>query len=382
MKKLFRYPLLLLFAGFIIIVGILDLFASHRDFSEMENKKLAQKPPLTWASLISLEQNNKFSNLYEEYINDQFVGRDQWITMKSICESALGKLENNGVVYGKEDHLFDKYLTLDTWRMDKNIGYLSQFIEKYRDQFKITVMLVPNSYAVYEDLLPRGLHNVDQQEAIEKIYSQLPEGAEKLDLFPVMEAVRDRYIYYRTDHHWTTEGAYWVYNAYAQSKGKKAVSQEILEPFKILVDHFYGTYYNKCKLFSAKADEITYYDIPVKSVVIDGQEKNGLYDKEKWEAHDKYAGFLWSNNGVTVIKSDNNLNAQPGHTSRVLVLKDSYGNCFSPFLTYQYDEVYVVDPRYIAKLSELTEKVSFDDILVLYNFMSFASDIYIPRITY
>ncbi len=83
-----------------------------------------------------------------------------------------------------------------------------------------------------------------------------------------------------------------------------------------------------------------------------------------------------------MIKSDNNLNAQPGHTSRVLVLKDSYGNCFSPFLTYQYDEVYVVDPRYIAKLSELTEKVSFDDILVLYNFMSFASDIYIPRITY
>lgn len=382
MKQLLKYPLLVFFAAFLLILGIADMFASHREFSEMENRKLAQKPRLTWQNLISLDQSNKFSNLYETYINDQFIGRDGWITLKSICETALGKIENNGIVYGGNDHLFDKYTVADEWRIDKNVGFLSKFIEIYRDKAELTVMLVPNSYTIYKELLPRGLHNVDQRAYIEDIYKQLPDGAHRMDLFPVMEAGKDGYLYYRTDHHWTTEGAYDAYKAFVESKGLRAVSEETLEPLERLVDDFYGTYYNKCKLFSAKPDTISFYKIPFESIVIDGQEKNSLYEMKKFEEHDKYAAFLWSNNGVTVIKSSNNLNHREGETSRILVLKDSYGNCFSPFLTYSYDEVYVVDPRFIDKLSTLTDEVEFDDILVLYNFMSFASDTYLPRITY
>lgn len=382
MKKLLKYPLLLLFAAFLVIVGIADMFASNRDFSEMENRKLAKRPPLRWESLISLDTGSKFSNLYETYINDQFIGRDGWITLKSICESALGKIENNGIAYGREDHLFDKYTVADDWRVDKNVGFLSAFIEQYRDKSKVTVALTPNSYEIYRDLLPAGLNNVDQREYIASIYAKLPEGAEKLDLLPVMDAARDGYIYYRTDHHWTTEGAYEAYKAFVESRGQTAVSLETLAPLARTAPGFYGTYYNKCKLFSAMADTITWYDMPFESIVIDGEEKPTLNDDAKWEAHDKYAAFLWSNNGVTVIRSGNNLNHQEGKTSRILVIKDSYGNCFSPYLTYNYDEVYVVDPRFIEKLSALTDDIAFDDILVLYNFMSFASDTYLPRITY
>lgn len=382
MKKLLKYPLLLLFAAFLVVVGIADMFASNRDFSEMENRKLAKRPPLRWESLISLDTNNKFSNLYETYINDQFIGRDGWITLKSVCESALGKIENNGIVYGKEDHLFDKYTVADDWRVDKNVGFLSTFIERYRELSNVTVALTPNSYEIYRDLLPAGLNNVDQREYITKIYGKLPEGAQKLDLLSVMDAARDGYIYYRTDHHWTTEGAYEAYKAFVESRGQEAVSMETLAPMARTAPGFYGTYYNKCKLFSAKSDTITWYDVPFESIVIDGEEKPTINDDAKWEAHDKYAAFLWSNNGVTVIKSDNNLNRQEGKISRILVIKDSYGNCFSPYLTYNYDEVYVVDPRFIEKLSALTDETTFDDILVLYNFMSFASDTYLPRITY
>lgn len=382
MKKLYQYPLLVFFAVFLVAVGVADMFVSHREFSEMENRELAQRPPLKWESLISLNPQKKFSNLYETYINDQFIGRDSWITIKSVCESALGKIENNGIVYGREDRLFDKYQTADEWRINKNTGFLTEFIEQYSDQTNVTVALVPNSYAVYPDLLPAGLHNVDQKKWIADIYGALPPKGAKLDLFPVMEAIRDQYIYYRTDHHWTTEGAYAAYKTFMESRGRKAVSLEEMEPQARLVDNFYGTYYNKCKLFSAKPDVITFYDIPITSLSIDGQEKNSLYNMFQWSSHDKYAAFLWSNNGVTVIKSENNLNKAPGKISRVLVIKDSYGNCFAPFLTYSYDEVYVVDPRYIDKLSKLTGTVGFDDILVLYNFKSFASDTYLPRITY
>lgn len=382
MKKLLRYPLLLLFALFLAAVGVADMFVSRREFSEMENRYLAQRPPMTWESLISLNQDSKFSNLYEKYINDQFIGRDGWITLKSICESALGKIENNGIVYGKEDRMFEKYTTTDDWRIEKNIGFLTKFIGQYRDRANVTVMLVPNSYMIYGELLPRGLHNVDQRAYIANIYGQLPEGAQKLDLFPVMEAQKDGYLFYRTDHHWTTEGAYNAYRAFAEARGLEAVAEETLEPLAKQVEGFYGTYYNKSKLFSAKPDVITYYDIPVDSMAVDGKEKNGLYDMAKWAEHDKYAAFLWSNNGVTAIKSKNNLNHREGETSRVLLIKDSYGNSFAPFLTYSYDEVYVVDPRFIAKLSDLTDTMEFDDILVLYNFMNFSSDQNIPRLTY
>lgn len=382
MLKLRKYPLLILFAAFILVLGVADMFVSRREFSEMENRQLTQRPPLEWESLISLDQETKFSNRYEKYINDQFIGRDGWITLKSICESALGKISNNGIVYGKNDRLFDKYMVADDWRIEKNIGFFQKFAEQYGDKTAITTAIVPNSYQVYSELMPYGLQNVDQQAYIETIYSKLPPKANPLDLLAVMQQDRTDSLYYRTDHHWTTEGAYRVYKAFVESRGKKAVTLEALQPLMREVPDFYGTYYNKCKLFSAKPDTITAYDIPFESMVVDGKEKTTLNDESKWSAHDKYAAFLWSNNGVTVLKTKNNLNAVPGKTSRVMLIKDSYGNCLAPFLTYSYDEVYVIDPRYIDKLSTVMEQTTFDDVFLLYNFMSFGTDTLIPRITY
>lgn len=98
---------------------------------------------------------------------------------------------------------------------------------------------------------------------------------------------------------------------------------------------------------------------------------------------DKYAAFLYGNNGLTVIPSENNLNHQEGKTSRVLLIKDSYGNCLAPFLTYSYDEVYVVDLRSLPmKLSDLVSQTQFDDIWILYNFTSFQQDKDLARITF
>ena len=379
-----KYPLLVLFAAFLLVLSIADMFVSHREFSEMENRYLAQKPKMTVDSLLATEENQKYSYKYESYVNDQFIGRDGWITLKSISESALGKIENNGIVYGKDHYLFENYQSTNEERIEKTTGFGKTFLEQSGDRTDITMTIIPSSYAILEELLPAGLHNVDQQDWAGRISDEIGSGAAWLDLFPVMDqAASNGQAYYRTDHHWTTYGAYCGYRAFVESCGLKAVELSELEPLRHEVPDFYGSYYSKCKLFSTVPDVITWYDIPFTSMTIDGEERESLYEASKWEERDKHAAFLWGNNGVTVIKSENNLNHVEGKTSRVLVIKDSFGNSMTPFLTYSYDEVYVVDLRSLpGKMSELMAQTSFDDVLVMYNFMNYSSDTNIPRMTY
>lgn len=150
-------------------------------------------------------------------------------------------------------------------------------------------------------------------------------------------------------------GAYHAYRAFIQSRGLQAVELGALEPFAYYVDGFYGSYYSKCKLFSAVPDTIEVYDIPFDSITIDGEEKSTLHDLSKWTVRDKHAGFLWGNNGLTVIKSENNLNHAEGETSRVLLINDSYRQSVRAVLTYSYDEVWVIDLRSLPAEDERTD---------------------------
>lgn len=382
MQKLKQYGFLIFFAAFILLLSLVDVLTPTHESSEMENRPLEQRPKITWNALITDDDSQKYSLKYETYTNDQFVGRDAWITLKSISESALGKIENNGIVYGKDSYMFEKYTKTDDWRIDKNLEFLNGFFASYSEKAPITFAIVPSAYAVYPERLPAQLQNVDQKAYIDSIYGKLPEHVRRFDVFPSLEREKEDYIYYRTDHHWTTLGAYRAYADMMAALGRPVAPLEALEQYKRPVMDFYGTYYSKCKLFSAVPDEINYYDLPTDQIRIDGADKPSLYDASKWETRDKYAAFLWGNNGVTVINSQNNPAHEEGKTSRVLLIKDSFGNSFAPFLTYSYDEVYVVDLRSVAKLSEAIGDAAFDDVIVMYNFMNFSSDTNIARLTY
>ena len=112
----------------------------------------------------------------------------------------------------------------------------------------------------------------------------------------------------------------------------------------------------------------------------DGTEKDGYLNPETLDTRDKYGAFLWGNNGLTILKSDREVTGEP---SRVLVIRDSYANCFAPFLALQYDEVWIADLRSLAKgLPEDVKETDFTDILVLYNFMNLASDNNFYRLSY
>lgn len=409
------YPLLW---GFVLLMGglfLLDLCFTSNPYSELENRRLTQKPAFSLSALWE----NKYTKDYEKYINDQFVWRDGWITLKSVFETALGKTENNGVAYGKDHYIFNKLYpselgetrgngtgfggdgedeiplpVVNGSQLARNSGFLLDFARKSGGA-RVTLALAPNSYAVLRDKMPPFLPSVDAKAQIANFYAGVDDSVSTLDLAaPLEEASRQRQVYYRNDHHWTTDGAWEGYRAYCEARGLPCATLEELAPYRREELGFLGTYYNKSKNFNALPDTLVWYDIPVEEVTIDGgrtvlqsdgttAEVTGLYQTEKFRTRDKYAAFLYGNNGLTVIRAGNNKRAGGGEPSRVLLIKDSYGNCFAPFLTYSYDEVWVADLRNMTfKISELMRENQFEDVLILYNFDTFQEDRNFSRITY
>ena len=404
MKKILQYPIAVLFALFISVFFLVDVFNSDRAFSEFENTSLAQKPAFSWSSFV----DGSFGSKYVKYINEQFLGRDNWISMKAVADMGLGRIESHGVTYGDDHYLMEKLEIVEDQNypanagtnivkqtaLDRSNGMVSSFLQMY-DQ-PITFSLVPNSYAILEDEVPTGFPGADQQAYTQQIYRTLSEADDQLEIVDFSDALsqhKDEYIYYRTDHHWTTLGAYDAYVAYCEQKGLTPVSLEELEENK--VEDFYGTFYSKAKRPSQPADTITWYDVDVDEFAFvanlqqdkqlaqlgevvqeDGLELlrvDGMMDQRKFEVRDKYAAFMWGNSGYVKIKSNHNLNHQEGKTSRLLLFKDSYANSMIPYLTYNYDEIIVVDLRYMAKSTKELMQEEFDDIFVMYNFSTYVS---------
>ena len=376
LRQVVRHPLLCLFVLFMVFVFCMDMTATNRQFSELENRVLNQRPKFTVEKLVA----NEYTLEYEEYVNDQFIWRDKWITMKSISESVLQKIENNGVAFGQDGFLFERY-TVDRPQLEKNMGFVGEYLEKYPDQH-VTLAVIPNSMSVLRHKTPKDMPGRDQQLLIDEMYTQIKgDNVDTLDLYSVLGEHKDEYIYYRTDHHWTTLGAYYAYAEYVESRGMTPVPLEQMTGFAKTQEDFYGTYYSKAKLYNAVPDTITWYDLPVEEISIDGQSYDSMYDTSKLAVRDKYAAFLWGNHGLTKIVSNSNAE----NPTRVLVIKDSYGNSFAPFLTQNYDEVWVVDLRHVFSLSAVLEQAGaepFDDVLLMYNCLNFMQDTNLAKLRY
>jgi len=364
MKKLMQYPVTIVFFLFLFAYTVLDILSPTRARSELENRPLQQAPVFSFSSLFS----NEYTPKYEEYINDQFFMRDSWINLKSRCEYALLKEENNGIVYGTDGYQFVKLLTINEVQYRRNIGYIETFAENYPGQ--VTVMVVPSASVILADRLPANVPFADENACLNEIYTSFQNsGIEAIDLRQVLLEHNGQYIYYRTDHHWTTDGAYLAYLEYVNLHGLTPFNPE--EHTRVEVPNFYGTNYSKSKLFSTIPDVLTYYDLPNQIEVNGGT--YGIYELEKLETRDMYAMFLHGNNGFTTIQGNG--------TGRCLVIKDSYGNCFVPFLTENYAQIDVVDLRSMStSVNDLIAENGYDNILILYNFQTFQSDNFLSKL--
>ena len=377
---LIHYPVLILFSVFFVGMFLLDCVTPDRTVSELENTTLTQRPKVT-AQILSSAGLNRFFDDYTQYTKDQIPGRDAWISLQSFVETALlQKTQSGGILLGDKGQMFDRTYGLvssEERTLPRNIAAVASLAA--RCPGKVYVMVAPAASSIYPERVPAHAPLLQEESYLGQIQAAVEQaGGVYLPLEDALSAHKDEYIYYRTDHHWTTQGAYYAYSELCSALG--------LEPFDraahtaVDVPDFYGTFYSRARTWNAQPDTLTYYDLdnPLTIYTVTGPgmptegQTTGLYDLDKLDVYDKYAAFLHGNNGLSRVEGDGE--------GRILVIKDSYANSFVPFLTANYAQIDVVDLRnYNYGLDTLIAENGYDQILVLYSFDSFKSDPYLYR---
>ena len=363
------YPALVLFFAMLFGFAVLNLFWPKRELSQLENRYLAQLPKFSLSALL----DGSWTCDFGEYLQDQVALRDGWIDLQSDVNTlVLQKVEQGGILLGKDHWMFTRQFgTPNTAQLEKNAGFVAQFAQKYPG--RVTFLLAPSASAIYPEQLPAGAPMVDENVLMDAVFAQISPYANVIALRQTYTARKDEYLYFKTDHHWTTHGAYVAYEQFC--------AQQNLTPFDTTahtaqdVTDFYGTHYSTTRWWNAAADTITWYPLenPMTIYAANGelnftpQKTANIVNAEKFAARDKYSAFLDGNNGYSVIEGD-------GEGS-VLVVKDSYANSFVPYLTANYAKIGVVDFRnYSFGIDSLIQQEEYDQILVLYNFQTFLSD--------
>ena len=201
---------LLLIFGF----AVASLLKPDGEFSENENRSLAQRPAFTWEKLLS----GAFSQEYEEYLTDQFLLRDQWIGLKTQVERMTFRQEINDIYFAEDDYLIEKHTgTFETDQAQANITFLASLFKQLSetdDSSHLTVMVVPNAVDILRDKLPSFASPYDEENYLEQIQAALPAGV-WFDAYSVLRQHSDEPVYYRTDHHWKTLGAFYSFRQWA-----------------------------------------------------------------------------------------------------------------------------------------------------------------------
>ncbi|MCR5419738.1 MAG: hypothetical protein K6E98_01875 [Lachnospiraceae bacterium] len=377
MKKITGYftriPFTIIISLMIISFFAGYIFSGEVVFSESENRYLAKRPEISLSGILS----GSFMEQYELYIKERLPLRDGFIKLKALCGQAQFKNENNGIVCGKDGYLFERMIRVSE-QLERNKAAINNYAKQTDRDMKVCI--IPNSFEILTDKTPAGFENISEKKEIEDLYSGLSglANVRTVDMYDTLKDHKDEYIYYHTDHHWTTLGAYYGYLKLCKEMGLTAVGMEELKDKELTVNDFYGTYYSKYKGANVKADTITYYDIEVDSYTAGENQYPTLYDEEKLKVYDKYAMFMHGNEGLGVVKA---VRDDRQRKPELILFKDSYSNCLIPFLTYNYDSIYVVDLRYYSgKVLQLMEEYPDADILLMYNFMHFNEDNHFYRL--
>ncbi|MDD3692794.1 MAG: DHHW family protein [Oscillospiraceae bacterium] len=365
------------FVTLLFSVSLINIIKPQREFSENENRYLQKLPK----SGISKIFSGKFSMDFEEYAADQFIGRDGWITLKTLAELAILKKDNGRIYFGKDGTLFDATETVDSDVLEDNAVYVKNFINKLRSktpELDASILLVPTATEIYNEKLPRFAPVPDQQSAINRVSKIFDNDAILLDTIDLLKSNKGKYLYYRTDHHWTTDAAYIVYCEWARKVGLTPLSLNAFS-VKNVSTAFYGTLYSKANLVTLKPDTVKAYHfndaVSVSADLGSGKTSNTLYFDEYLNKKDKYSYFLGSNRPLIEIETG----TKNGYN--LLLIQDSYAHCFVPFLTQHFEKISVVDLRYLTiDLYEYAIKNDITDVLVLYNLPGFATEKTISRL--
>ena len=361
-------------AGFLFIIFIFGLAAAallqpDRAYSAAEKRNLTQFPALSLRTIA----DGSFMDRMEDYAADQFPLRDTFMRLKTRLSILRGSVESQGVYRCKDGSLMERFDAPDRENYKETLAAISAFSARYKGP-DMYFMLVPNAVSVYPEKLPDHAPTEDQNAYMDRFYKDLPLSIRALDLRNDLNAAAaDTQLYYASDHHWTTDAALIAFMNY-----KKTAGLDNVPPFhrSVIANDFTGSLVSESGFSVPAPDAITVY-LPEEpedfyytvSYTNENLRRASCYETEKLKEDDKYQVFFGGNHPIIEI------NTSLDSTRSLLVIKDSYANCFLPFLVPEYRSVTVVDPRYYYDdIDVLMESRGFTDVLFLYNVNTFAED--------
>lgn len=383
--------------AFILCFSVWCLVAPKQTFSENENRALASWPVYSFDTL----KDGSYMSGIQTYLSDHFPLRDPFMTLKTKYEMLTGREEINDIYLAKDGYYIEAYKTP---KQQKKI--ITQF-QKLQDAIttgakeNVRVMLIPTAISTYNAKLPscapdRGV--LRQIDTMNEIYAALP-NMQKVDAWSALQAAAAQEatgiprasgdadsaqpvagaeaagLYYHTDHHWTTHGAYVGYQAYCDASGLSPIPEADFQKTCVTTD-FHGTIFSKLHDSTVPGDAITLYENPANQLTVSyldtGEVTDTLYNRDYLAQKDKYSMFL--NNLHPLVEITN----ETADSDRQLVLiKDSYANSMVPFLVNHYQKIYVFDTRYyrFGPSSFINEHPEVTDVLLLYNMNTIDTDL-------
>ncbi len=359
----------IIFILILFLFLIINIIVPNKEKSVQENRMLATKPKFRLSSLISGDYDEKF----EAYMDDQFVGRDMWRKLKVTVDRICGSRLENGVYIGRNGQLLEQIEVADENHLAANIKAIKSFSESQK-KIPVRMMLVPDAANVLNHSLPALAKPEDQTQMFSMVRKDLGDSVEWIDVSTELNKHKTEKIYYKTDHHWTTLGAFYAFQATAPSLGiegdlsGKYVSHAVSNSFN-------GMLASKSGVNLGEKEQIDIY-VPTEEdtdLIIDyvdeGKRSTSLYDSSKLKEKDQYTVFLGGNSSLLDIRTVST------STKRLLLVKDSFANSFIPFLTPYYREIVVVDPRYYSgTINDLMDSYRISEVLFLYSGNTFFKD--------
>ena len=377
--------LLVAFAAAVIAMWAFILIHPDRSFSESENRSLAGRPHYalftgsnkeeteeeTGTTLLQAIASGAYFDELGDWITDQFPLRDLWMRISFTARSLIGQKEFSDVFIGEDGYLISVPQEPDAQKNEKTIQAISGFLARHQET-PASLMIVPGAAGVLADKLPENAPVRNEIEDIWEFQDRLYTSAKAagardlklIDASTILTEHKDEYIYYRTDHHWTSYGAYLAFLGSADALGISPVLEYLTYPVS---DTFQGTLASKSgdlrsndivSVYEPQNTDVLYYvNYPATQT-----RRPSVYEPDALDEKDHYTVFFGGNHAVveivTTAQTDRNL----------LVFKDSYANCFVPLLIPYYDRIIMVDPRYYYDNIDLTmSSYGITDVLFLYS---------------
>ena len=358
----------LLIVVLLIAAACFHLYLPDETYSASEKRSLKSLPALSLSSLLSVEWMEEI----EEYLSDQFPGRDAAMRIKSGLSLYLGETDSNGVYYCRDGSLMTAFQAYDEALLQKTADAVGDFADRYEFRSRI-FLLIPSAVSLNAEALPLYAESASEEAYIAAFRERLAGSVTAPDTQPLLQALKEagEKVYYRTDHHWTSGAAYGLFTALANDFGwQKSDLQAVT-----VSDHFLGSLVSKSGFAPPEADELTAYLDPdpahASTALHTGETaaRSGFYYFEKLGTENEYEFFLGGNEPLITVQTT----ADTEDT--LLVFKDSYANCFLPFLAQSYKTITIVDPRYYTEpVSSLFLQRRYTDVLFLYNVQNLAED--------